>query len=122
MSESPFAVYGPIVGKEAPTVCEQILRALPEWFGMPEAVAQYVRDAATLPTWVAVYQRQEAGFLLLKQHTPYAAEIYAMGVLPEFHRRGIGRALSNAAEAWLRAASVEYLQVKTLGPSHPDAN
>jgi hypothetical protein len=24
------------------------------------------------------------------------------------------------AEAWLRQRGVEYLQVKTLGPSHPD--
>jgi GNAT superfamily N-acetyltransferase len=43
-----------------------------------------------------------------------------MGVLPEYHRGGIGRRLVAAAEAWLRGQAVEYLQVKTLSPAHPD--
>ncbi|HUI36512.1 MAG TPA: GNAT family N-acetyltransferase, partial [Gaiellaceae bacterium] len=55
-----------------------------------------------------------------KQHTDAAAEIYVMGVRPESHRRGLGTALLEAAEAFLREREVEYLQVKTLGPSLPD--
>ena len=43
-----------------------------------------------------------------------------MGVVPEAHRRGIGTALLAAAEESLRQRGVEYLQVKTLGPSHED--
>jgi ribosomal protein S18 acetylase RimI-like enzyme len=42
-----------------------------------------------------------------------------MGVRPECQRRGLGTALLEAAEAFLRARDVEYLQVKTLGPSQP---
>jgi GNAT superfamily N-acetyltransferase len=38
------------------------------------------------------------------------------------HRRGIGRALVGALEADLIAGGVELLQVKTLGPSLPDAS
>jgi ribosomal protein S18 acetylase RimI-like enzyme len=53
------------------------------------------------------------GFLTLKLHFPWAAEIYVMGVRPETHRRGIGRALLARAEAYLREQGVEYLQVKT---------
>ena len=44
-----------------------------------------------------------------------------MGVRPEMHHQGIGRALMNNAEDWLRQNGVEYLQVKTLGESHNDA-
>jgi GNAT superfamily N-acetyltransferase len=40
-----------------------------------------------------------------------------MGIVPEQHRRGIGTALLAAAEEAARADGVEYLQVKTLGPS-----
>ena len=40
-----------------------------------------------------------------------------MGVKPEHHGRGIGTALLAAAEDALRGRGVEYLQVKTLGPS-----
>jgi GNAT superfamily N-acetyltransferase len=43
-----------------------------------------------------------------------------MGVMPEQHRGGIGTALLEAAEAALRERGVEYLQVKTLGPSYED--
>jgi GNAT superfamily N-acetyltransferase len=38
-------------------------------------------------------------------------------VLPEQHQRGVGSALLAAAEAALRQGGIEYLQVKTLGPS-----
>jgi GNAT superfamily N-acetyltransferase len=39
--------------------------------------------------------------------------------LPSYHRRGVGRALLNAAEAYLRSKNVEFLQVKTLSSKHP---
>jgi hypothetical protein len=32
----------------------------------------------------------------------------------------VGRALLAQAQDWLRQEKVEYLQVKTLAPSHPD--
>ena len=44
-----------------------------------------------------------------------------MGVLPDFHRQGIGQALLQYAEGMLAADGVEFLQVKTLSPSKPDA-
>jgi GNAT superfamily N-acetyltransferase len=43
-----------------------------------------------------------------------------MAVERGLHRHGIGRALVEAFEADLIADGVELLQVKTLGPSHPD--
>jgi GNAT superfamily N-acetyltransferase len=44
-----------------------------------------------------------------------------MAVEPAVHRLGIGRALVQALEADLAADGVQLLQVKTLGPSRPDA-
>jgi GNAT superfamily N-acetyltransferase len=96
-------------------LCREILTALPGWFGLPEAVDSYIHEVAELPTFAV----GRDGFLSLKQHTDAAAEIYVMGVRPESHRRGIGSALIEAAESFLRERGVEYLQVKTLGPSHP---
>lgn len=92
-----------------------MLAALPGWFGIEEAVDRYVRDVAHLPTFAVGGN----GFLALKLHTEAAAEIYVMGVRPEFQRRRLGTALLEAAEAFLSARDVEYLQVKTLGPSQP---
>jgi predicted N-acetyltransferase YhbS len=36
-----------------------------------------------------------------------------------WHRRGVGRALMNAVEQDLSQKGVEFVQVKTLGPSYP---
>ena len=102
------------------TICRQILDTLPTWFGIPESVEDYVDAAEANPTVVASLDGIDVGALTLVIHTPYAAEIYVMGVRPEHHRRGIGRAMLEAAQAWLVARDIEYLQVKTLSPRHPD--
>ncbi len=111
-------IEGPLLGQGA--VCETILRALPEWFGVEEATAQYIRDVDTLPTFVAFEDGRAVGFMAVKQHFPQAAELYVLGVLPETHRQGVGQALLSAVEAYLHQQGVEYLQVKTLSASHPD--
>jgi GNAT superfamily N-acetyltransferase len=105
--------------KQRSSTCEAILHALPGWFGLETANEAYIRDVAALPTFAARRGGTTLGFLSLKLHTSAAAEIYVMGVLPSEHRRGIGSALVRAAELWLETLGVEYLQVKTLGPSHP---
>lgn len=99
---------------------ESILRALPQWFGIEAAIVEYMRDIETLQTFVALDGDRAVGFLALAFHNPYTAEVHVMGVLPGYHRQGIGTALIERAEAIAREAGCEYLEVKTLGPSHPD--
>ena len=103
-------------------LCEPILRSLPDWFGIEEAIVHYVNTIDSLPTFLARDEGQVLGFLSIMQHNPYAAEVYVMGVRQEAHGKGIGKSLMNAAQAWLREQGVEYLQVKTLGASHSDQN
>lgn len=43
-----------------------------------------------------------------------------MGVLPAYHRQGVGRRLISAVETYLRANGTRFLQVKTLSEAHPD--
>jgi len=115
-----FNITGPQLGKA--TDCLPILHSLPEWFGIPAAVAQYASEIDGLPTFLAVGSDQVIGFATLKQHNTYSAEVYVMGILPTMHHQGIGRELLLAAQDWLKAQAVEYLQVKTLGPSDSDLN
>ncbi len=104
------------------SLCEPILRALPEWFGIEEATRQYIEDIERLPTLLASVNGEVVGFLSLTEHTEYAAEIHVMGVRPDMHRQGVGRALVCKSEEYLRKRGIEYLQVKTLSPAHPDEN
>ena len=64
---------------------------------------------------------EDDAFIALKTHNPRAAEVYVMGVRRERHGEGLGTAVLDAGEAYLRDRGIEYLQVKTLGPSDPDA-
>lgn len=132
-------------GTPAPAAVERLLRALPDWFGIESSTAEYIAMAAELPAYLAwppgraaadppaagpdreaedggVSQppHYPAGALLAVRHFPRAAEIYLLAVDPAEHRRGAGRALVTALERDLIADGVRYLQVKTLGPSHPD--
>jgi ribosomal protein S18 acetylase RimI-like enzyme len=102
--------------------CERILHSLPDWFGIEEALVQYVRDLPLLETLVAVHDQTIDGFIAIRIHNPSSAEVHVMGVRPELHGRGIGRSLLVAAEASLRARSVAFLEVKTLGPGRPDVH
>lgn len=104
------------VPAERSRLCEHVLRDLPEWFGIEDATAAYIRDVAELPTFGV----RDDALLSLKAHNSRAAEVYVMGVRRARHGQGLGSALLVAAETHLRDRGVEYLQVKTLGPSDPD--
>jgi ribosomal protein S18 acetylase RimI-like enzyme len=113
-----FQIEGPLLTQSS--VCVPILRMLPDWFGIEDAILEYEREIEHLPTFLAKADSKVLGFISLKQHNPFSVEIYVMGVHPSVQRGGIGRALVAAAEVHVRGLGVEYMQVKTLGSSRPD--
>jgi GNAT superfamily N-acetyltransferase len=100
---------------ERSRICREILRELPGWFGLPESNERYERKVAELPTFAV----GEDAFLSLKLHSASSAELYLMGVRQELHGQGLGTALVAAAEDFLLDRGIEFVHVKTLGPSHP---
>ncbi len=125
-SQTGFSVRGPLLGQGA--AADRILRALPSWFGIEAARQDYVRAADELETFVVVAPApadvfgpdQVLGFVTLRETSGDALELHVMGVLPEWHRRGAGRALVERAAAYARAGGYSLLHVKTLAPSDPD--
>lgn len=99
---------------------DELIAALPDWFGLPESNAEYLRNLSRLPSWVALLGGQLAGAITLEAHFPGSFEVHFMAVRPEHHRHGIGRALLARLEAEARTRGGRWLLVKTLGPSHPD--
>ena len=102
-------------------ICERILRALPDWFGIEQAIIDYTRDVADMPMFCAQEDSETIGFVSLKHHNEHTAEIYVMGVLSEFHRQGIGRKLIEGCERYLVERKYRFLTVKTLSPSRDSA-
>jgi GNAT superfamily N-acetyltransferase len=99
--------------------CEAILRALPDWFGIEEAIEHYAADMRRMTTLVARRDGRLLGFLSLNRHNDSTVEIHVMAVDQEHHRQGVGRALVDAAERWSRERNYRLIEVKTLGPTHP---
>ena len=97
-----LTITGPVFADRA--VCESILRALPEWFGIEESLLDYAASVERMPTFVASIGGEAVGFLSIREHFPASSEIYVIAVHPAHHRRGVGRALVEAAATWLRGA------------------
>lgn len=102
--------------KEA--IAQQVLIRLPEWFGVPTSTQQYVQSVWELPFWADTQGELLRGFLAMRQTSPAAAEIHVMGVLPEFHRSGVGRCLVETAETHARELGLRFLHVKTVQAGH----
>ncbi len=100
------------------TVAREILEALPDWFGVPEAREGYIRASRDMTFFAAGEEGRETGFLCLKETGEATAELAVMGVRRECHRRGIGRALFAAAKRRAAEDGYAFMQVKTVQMGH----
>ena len=110
-----------MAGGHWPDALDQLLRDLPEWFGVEASIVQYVEDTRSFPNTAALHNGEIVGVCVVQNHTDVAAEIEVLAVRRDLHRHGIGRQLVEAVEIELRGAGVRLLQVKTLGPSGKSA-
>ena len=91
-----------------------ILEALPEWFGIPEAREEYIRESAGRIFFCAYDRNRPVGFLCLKETGNATVELYVMGIRKEYHRKGIGRLLFRQARDAAAGAGDAVMQVKTV--------
>lgn len=96
------------------TVTRCILESLPEWFGIPEAREEYIRDSGDKIYFCACDGSRPVGFLYLKETGKDTVELAVTGVLKEYHRRGIGRELFGHAKRTALEMGYSFLQVKTV--------
>lgn len=100
--------------------CEEILRSIPDWFGIEEALLEYVANTKTLPTFVIRDGVQALGFVSLRQHFAQAWEIDCIAIHATARNKGLGTMLLLYAEQWLIAQGAQFLQVKTIAATSPN--
>jgi ribosomal protein S18 acetylase RimI-like enzyme len=101
-------------------ICEDILRDLPEWFGIEEALIDYTKDVQEMDFFSVYVEEKPVGFIAIKTHNNYTAEVYVMGILKTYHRQGIGKKLIQAGQTYCKNQNMTFITVKTLDGSRPN--
>lgn len=108
--------------EEKSKVSNDILRSLPQWFGIESAILDYVNDVKSMDTWIAEINGDAIGFISINKHNPHTAEIHVMGIKEPYHQKQIGSQLVKLAEDCLSKEGFSFLSVKTLSESREDEN
>ncbi len=95
-------------------IARSILEALPDWFGIPEAREEYIKESLAKDFFCAYDGDKPVGFLYLNQTGNATVELYVMGVLKEYHRQGIGSQLFHRGAEKARELGYSFIQVKTV--------
>ena len=61
-------------------VVDEVLKDLPEWFGIPESTQAYIEGAKDLQVWAAFQESNLLGFVSLSYSSEDCAEIDCLGV------------------------------------------
>ena len=99
---------------EKQNVTRYILENLPEWFGIPEAREEYIKDSTGKVYFCAYDENNPIGFLYLKETGHDTVELAVMGVIKEYHRNGIGKELFAYAKKIACERGYSFIQVKTV--------
>lgn len=95
-------------------IAREILEALHDWFEVDESREQYIAESADEPFFAAIENDRPVGFLCLKQTGKETVELAVMGVLRDYHRKGLGIQLFEAAKASAAKQGYSFMQVKTV--------
>lgn len=107
---------------QVPDDVGRVLATLPEWFGREESNLEYVDDAHSMETWtVRDPTGAVLGVTLVNWHTASSAEVHLTAVDRTHHGQGIGTVMMHTIAEDVARRGARILQVKTLGPSRPDA-
>ncbi|MEB3046075.1 GNAT family N-acetyltransferase [Rhizobium mulingense] len=97
-------------------LCRSIMGALPDWFSEPDVIEASALAIEDLPVFGYIEADVVTALIALKPHLPGAVEIALIATRLEYHGRGAGRHLVDAAERFAHDSGARLLTVKTLAP------
>jgi ribosomal protein S18 acetylase RimI-like enzyme len=102
------------------TICEEILRALPEWFGLEEGIRIYLQGVRDSIFFTVSVENRVVGFCAVKIHFQINAELYVLGLRKEFHGQRIGTRMIEHIRQHCKGMEICYMTVKTVSGQNPD--
>ncbi len=101
-------------------ICKDILRDLPEWFGIEESTREYIDTVVKYP-FIAFYDGDEAvGFYSLREENAHTLDMYVLGVKKKYHNSGVGTKLQNFVFEYAKEKGYKQCIVLTLSSKHKD--
>ena len=101
-------------------ITEDVLRDLPEWFGIEEATRHYIDEVVKYP-FIALYVEDKAiGFYSLREENKDVLDMYVLGIKKEYHGKGLGTKLQDYVNEYAKNNGYSYVIVLTLSDKHPD--
>jgi len=100
--------------QEKEVITEEVLRDLPEWFGIEEAIVEYVHGVKNKTFFAAFDKNNPVGFYCIRQENDSVLDLYVLGIKRSHHRKGMGKSLQAHVEAYAKEKGYEYLMVLTL--------
>ena len=85
---------------EKTAITLKIMHSLPAWFNPPDDIDKKAIIHRGYPFFVAYDGTEPIGFIALKIHNEYTADVFIIGVIEQYHRQGIGRRLLEAPEEY----------------------
>jgi len=101
-------------------LCRSIMGTLPDWFSESEIIEASARAVEDLPVFGYIEADVVTALIALKPHLPGAVDIALIATRPEYHGRGAGRHLVDAAGRFAHGSGARLLTVKTLAPRGRD--
>lgn len=92
---------------------KKVLDDLPDWFEFEEAKANYAENSKIYDTYIISENNKDLGFLMIKETSSYAIEIYCLGVFHAHRYKGYGSLVVDEVLNLYRE-SYYFCQVKTL--------
>ena len=90
------------------TIARKVLEALHDWFEVDESREKYIAKSADQIFLGAEEDGEYVGFLCLKETGKETVELAVMGVMKEYHRKGLGRQLFEEAKKIAREEDLDW--------------
>lgn len=101
-------------------IATEVLRDLPEWFGIEESTQEYIKQVEQYPL-IVIYEGEDVvGFYSLREENKYTLDMYVLGIKKKYHGLGYGTKLQHYVFEYAIKMKYQYVMVLTLSQSHGD--